>query len=142
WPACQTCWFAPNICLWLPELWAVMRSSSQLSLTSHFNRSVDRVFEVVSVVGVSLVSIADVHAIVAGAQLAQSEPEMTRNRFGFLERHEDSKGMSQGIRSVLRTAARYECLPTTFGAKGLAMSRTIKHMNPPAAVPHIARADT
>jgi hypothetical protein len=35
-----------------------------------------------------LVSIAEVHAIVAGAQLAQSEPEMARNRFGFLERHE------------------------------------------------------
>src|SRR5215471_8500310 len=46
------------------------------------------------------------------------------------------------VRSVLRTAARYECLPTTFGAKGLAMSRTIKHMNPPATVPHIAGAGT
>jgi hypothetical protein len=39
---------------------------------------------------------------------------------------------------------------STFGAgvvslqlmKGLAMSRTITHMNPPAAVPHITGADT
>src|SRR5262249_17814633 len=31
--------------------------------------------------------IAEVHAIVAGAKLAQSEPEMARNRFGFLKRH-------------------------------------------------------
>ena len=45
--------------------------------------------------------------------------------------------------------ARYD-VPVTFGAgvvslklmKGLAMSRTIKHMNPPAAVPHITGADT
>src|SRR5262249_42651466 len=44
----------------------------------------------------------------------------------------------KGNRLVLRTAARYECVPATFGAgvislqlmKGLAMSRTIKHMNP------------
>src|SRR5262249_4775041 len=86
-------------------------------------------------------SSAEVHTIVAGAQLAQGKPEMARNRFGFLERH---------IRSVLRTAARYECVPLTFDAgvvslqlmKGLAMSRTINHMNPPATVPHVAGAGT
>ena len=41
-------------------------------------------------------------------------------------------------------------MPAMFGAdvvslklmKGLAMSRTITHMNPPAAVPHITEADT
>jgi hypothetical protein len=41
-------------------------------------------------------------------------------------------------------------VPATFGAgvvslklvKDLAMSRTIKHMNPPAAAPHITGADT
>ena len=31
--------------------------------------------------------IAEVPAIGARAHLAQSEPEMTRDRFGFLERH-------------------------------------------------------
>jgi len=105
------------------------------------SRATNGVFEIVCVVGRSLVSIAEVHTIVAGAQLAQGKPEMARNRFGFLERH---------IRSVLRTAARYECVPLTFDAgvvslqlmKRLAMSRTINHMNPPATVPHIAGADT
>jgi len=38
-------------------------------------------------VGRGLVPIAEVHAKVAGAQLAQSEPEVSRNRFGLLERH-------------------------------------------------------
>src|SRR5262249_50816350 len=55
-----------------------------------------------------------------------------------------------GVRSILRTTARYECVPVTFDAgvvslqlmKSLAMSRAIKHMNPPAAVPHITGADT
>ena len=93
--------------------------------------------------------MAKVHAIVAGAKLAQSEPEMARDRFGFLERHEFFKA-HRGIRSVLRTAARCECVPLTFDAgvvslqlmKRLAMSRTINHMNPPATVPHIAGAGT
>src|SRR5215471_16466079 len=55
----------------------------------------------------------------------------------------------RSIWSVLRTAARHECVPLTFDAgvvslqlmKGLAMSRTIKHMNPPPAVPHVTGAD-
>ena len=92
----RACYFAPNICSLLPELWAVVRSNSQLSVTSHFNRSVERIFEVVSVIGRNLVSIAEVHAIVAEAKLAQSEPEMARDRFGFPERHEYSKEMPQG----------------------------------------------
>jgi hypothetical protein len=45
------------------------------------------VFEIVRVVRRGLISIAEVHAIVAGAHLAQSEPEMARDRFGFLEPH-------------------------------------------------------
>ena len=56
----------------------------------------------------------------------------------------------RGIRSVLRTAARYERVPASFGAgvislqlmKGLAMSRTITHVNPPAEVPPVTGADT
>ena len=56
------------------------------SLTGQLNRSNDGVFEIVRVVGRRLVSIAEVHAVVARAHLAQSEPEMARNRFGFLER--------------------------------------------------------
>jgi hypothetical protein len=59
--------------------------SSQCSLTGHLNRGVDGVFEIARVVGRGFVSIAEVHAIVAGAQLAQSEPEMARDRFRFLE---------------------------------------------------------
>jgi hypothetical protein len=61
--------------------------SSQCSLTGHLNCGVDGVFEIVRVVGRGFVSIAEVHAIVAGAHLAQGEPEMARDRFGFLERH-------------------------------------------------------
>jgi hypothetical protein len=57
------------------------------SLTGHLNRSIDGVFEIVRVIGRRLVSIAEVHAVVARAHLAQSEPEMARNRFSFLERH-------------------------------------------------------
>src|SRR5262249_4061941 len=61
--------------------------SSQRSPTGQLNRGIDGVFQIVRVVGRGLVSIAEVHAIVVGAQLAQSEPEMARDRFGFLERH-------------------------------------------------------
>ena len=60
---------------------------SQSSLTRHLNRGVDGVFETVRVVGRDLVSIAEVHAKLARAHLAQSEPEMSRDRFGFPERH-------------------------------------------------------
>src|SRR6516164_2899338 len=123
--------------------------SSQRSPTGHLNCGIDGVFEIARVVGRGLVSIAEVHAIVAGAKLAQGKPEMARNRFSFLERHEYFRGTPEGIRSVLRTAARCECVPLTFDAgvvslqlvKRLAMSRTINHMNPPAAVPHITGAD-
>ena len=52
--------------------------------------------------------------------------------------------------SALRSGARYEGVPAAVSAgvvslqlmKGLAMRRTIAHMNPPAAVPHLTRADT
>jgi hypothetical protein len=53
----------------------------------HRNHGINGVFEIARVVGRGLVSIAEVHAVVARAHLAQSEPEMARNRFGFLERH-------------------------------------------------------
>ena len=66
--------------------------SSQCSLTGHLNRSIDGVFEIVRVIGRRLVSIAEVHAVVARAHLAQSEPEMACNRFGLLERHEYFRG--------------------------------------------------
>jgi hypothetical protein len=59
----------------------------QLSPTGHPNRGIDRVFETVSVVGRGLVSIAEVHAIVARAYLAQSQPKVPRDRFSFLELH-------------------------------------------------------
>jgi hypothetical protein len=66
------------------------------AVTGHLNCGIDGVFEIVRVIGRLLVSIAEVHAIAAGAQLAQSEPEMARDRFGFLERHEYFKKMPQG----------------------------------------------
>ena len=53
----------------------------------HPNRGIDRVFETAGVVGRGLVSIAEVHAIVARAHLAKFEPEMTSDRFRFSERH-------------------------------------------------------
>jgi hypothetical protein len=57
------------------------------SLAGHHNRGIDGVFEIVRVVGRALVSIAEVHAIIARAHLAKSEPEMTSDRFSFLELH-------------------------------------------------------
>src|SRR5262249_41803544 len=147
WSLCPrpgTCYFAPNICSSLPKL------CSQCSLTGHLNRGVDGVFELVCVVGHGLVAIAEVHAIVAGARLAHSEPEMARNRLAFWSVMNTPRRCHRGIQSVLRTAARYEFVPAIFGAgvvslqlmKRLAMSRTIKHMNPPATVPHVTGADT
>src|SRR5260221_10064630 len=59
----------------------------QSSLTGHLNRGIDGVFEIVRVICRGLVSIAEVHAIVARAHFTQREAEMARNRFGFLERH-------------------------------------------------------
>src|SRR5262249_29256880 len=64
--------------------------SSQRSPTRHLKRGIDGVFEIVRVVGRGLVSIAEVHAIISRAHLAQSEPEMAGNRFGLLERHATS----------------------------------------------------
>src|SRR5215510_12411377 len=40
-----------------------------------------------AVVSRDLVSIAELHAVVSGTHLAQSESEMACNRFGFLECH-------------------------------------------------------
>ena len=72
--------------------------SVQLSPTGHPNRGIDCVFETVGVVGRGLVSIAEVHAIVARAHLAKSEPEMTGDRFGFSERHGFVKSSSGSSR--------------------------------------------
>src|SRR5262249_58652420 len=65
----------------------VSPGSSQRALAGHLNRGIDGVFEILRVVGRVLVSVATAHAKVAGAHLAQGEPEMSRDRFGFLERH-------------------------------------------------------
>src|SRR5262245_4366758 len=61
--------------------------SSRRALAGHLDRGIDGVFKILRVVGYGLVSVAGAHAIVAGAHLAQGEPEMSRDRFGFLERH-------------------------------------------------------
>jgi hypothetical protein len=55
--------------------------------TGHLNRGIDGIFETVRVVSRGFVSIAEVHSIRGRAHLAQSEPEMARDRFGFLEHH-------------------------------------------------------
>ena len=47
--------------------------------TGHLNRGFDGILQIVRVVSRRFVSIAEVHAIVARAHLAQSEPEMARN---------------------------------------------------------------
>jgi hypothetical protein len=52
-----------------------------------------------------LVSIAEVHAIGARAHLAQSEPEMTRDRFGVLERHGFVKSSSGSTHRAADTAS-------------------------------------
>jgi hypothetical protein len=52
--------------------------------------------------------------------------------------------------SALRTGARHEGVLAAVGAgvgtlqlmEGLTLCRTIAHMNPPAAVPHLTKADT
>ena len=54
------------------------------------HHGINGVFEFVCVVGRGLVSIAEVHAIVAEAKLAQSEPEVARDRFGCLRRLGDA----------------------------------------------------
>src|SRR5262245_49191819 len=62
-------------------------AGGQFSLTGHLNCSVDGVFEIVRVIRGRFVSIAEVDAIVARAHLAQGQPKMARDRFGFLKRH-------------------------------------------------------
>ena len=82
--------FAKHLLVATTTVWHGQSSrccSSNPSLTGHLNRGVDGVFEAVRVVGRGLVSITKVHAIVARAHPAQSEPEMARDRFGFLKRH-------------------------------------------------------
>ena len=63
-----------------------LRPGRQFSFTGHLNRGVDGIFEIGRVIRGRLVSIAEVHAIIARADLAQSEVEMARDGFGFLER--------------------------------------------------------
>ena len=62
-----------------------LRSSLQLTLSSHRDGGVNGVFEIVRVIGRRFISIAEVHSIRARAHHAQSEPEMARDRFRFLE---------------------------------------------------------
>src|SRR5262249_21505928 len=72
--------------------------------TRHLSRGIDGVFEIVRVIGRGLVSIAEVHAILARAHLAQSEPEMARDRFGLLERHGFVKSSSGSVSKAVGTA--------------------------------------
>ena len=63
---------------------AAKRSSSQRSLPDHLDRGFDGIFEIIRVVGRHLISIAEVHAIVARAKLAQGKPEMARVRLSAI----------------------------------------------------------
>jgi hypothetical protein len=101
---------------------AARRSSSQRSLTGHLDRGFDGIFKIVRVVGRGLVSFAEVHAIIARAHAAQSEPEMARDRLGFLERHHlpfafrrDTGPSDAGLNGspgwIARVAWRYEARP-------------------------------
>src|SRR5262245_43900299 len=74
------------------------------SFAGHLNRSIDGIFETVRVVGRALVPLAEVHAKVARAQQAQRESEVSRNRFGLLERHRTDqrcRGIPDTGRNVL-----------------------------------------
>src|SRR5215831_11040786 len=112
--------------------------SSQFSLTGHLNRGIDGVFELVRHRGSS-----------RDSRRSKARAERARDGARSIWLSGASGRCHRAIRSVLRTAARYECVPLTFDAgvvslqlmKGLAMGRTIKHMNPPAAVPHVTGAD-
>jgi hypothetical protein len=73
--------------------------------TGHLNRGFDRIFEIVRVLSRRLVSIAEVHAIRARAHLAQSEPEMARDRFGFLEHHGFVKSSSGSTHKAAHTGS-------------------------------------
>src|SRR5262245_40852387 len=75
------------------------------------------VFEIVRVVGRGLVSIAKVHAIVAGAHHAQGEPEMARDRFGLLERHGFVKIVISRVSKVGRRTARDACGAARSGSR-------------------------
>src|SRR5262245_19356637 len=81
--AYRTCSSTPNICPSLPELcgiaaviaWRARPGRLQLTMLAYgpSHHGINGVFEFVCVVGRGLVSIAEVHAIVAEAKLAQSE---------------------------------------------------------------------
>ena len=59
----------------------------QRPLTGHLHCGTHCIFKIAGVISRGLVSTWQVHAIVTRAYLAQSEPEMACDRFGFLERH-------------------------------------------------------
>src|SRR5262249_2679732 len=91
-------------------LFAVRAYLRHNSPTRHLNRRLDGIFEIVRVVGRGLVSIAKVHAIVAGAHHAQSEPEMARDRFGLLERHGFVKSSSGSVSTATNCTNCTRCL--------------------------------
>jgi hypothetical protein len=73
--------------------------------TGHLNHGFDGIFETVRVVSRGFVSIAEVHSIGARAHLAQSEPEVARDRFGFLERHGFAQSSSGYTHKAADTAS-------------------------------------
>src|SRR5262249_14170034 len=93
---CGICCFAPDICSSLPELYGIggsHRVASAAGSAAARNSRLRAISIAVLTASSSLSVIAEVHAIVAGAKLAQSEPEMARDRFGFLERQGDATGL-------------------------------------------------
>src|SRR5262245_35943232 len=72
--------------------------ATRSGFTRHLNRRPHSIFESVRVIGRGLFSIAKVHPIVARAHLAEREPEMAGDRFGFLVRHGASMSLPISIR--------------------------------------------
>ena len=99
---------------------AARRSSSQRSLTGHLDRGTDGVFEIVRVVGRGLISIAEVHAVVARAHLAQGQPEMSRNREPFSLSHIIGPDLFDCARDLFDEAKPRGVLSSTSGQSDLA----------------------
>jgi len=99
---------------------AARRSSSQRSLTGLLNHSIDGIFEIIRVVGRHLISIAEVHAIVARAHLAQGQPEMSRNREPFSLSHIIGPDLFDCARDLFDEAKPRGVLSSTSGQSDLA----------------------
>src|SRR5262245_54055104 len=68
-------------------------------------------FEVGTAMGRRLVSITEVHAIVARAHVRQREPGMARNRFGFRGRHHRTRALLYRLPVIVAEPVRRPSAP-------------------------------